>query len=135
MGTDISEKVLKKASLGIYSGRPVEMLLRDQPETLQSYFVSKGSGEYQVRPDIRQNVSFKNHNLFNPLESTEKFELILLRNVLIYFNEMDQLKTINQVTKNAASSALLVIGESESISHLKTECRYLSPLFYEVKAA
>lgn len=132
MGTDISDKVLQKAKLAKYSGRPIDLILRDRPEMLKTFFLDLGNNEYQVKDLLKKNISFENHNLFNPLNSNNKFDLVLFRNVLIYFNEIDQQRVLSQVSKVIKEDSVLIVGESESLNHLKTDFKYESPLVYSL---
>lgn len=55
------------------------------------------------------------------------FDLVLLRNVLIYFVAADQEKVLRNIGLTVKKDSLLIIGESESISHLQTPFHYIAP--------
>lgn len=111
--TDISEAILNKARAGVYSASEVKRGI-DQ-HLLQRYFRPHGEG-YQVISSIRDMVSFSSHNLVAPWPLYPKFDLIMLRNVLIYFNQSVKNRVLEKMHKqlNGANS-VLVLGASESI--------------------
>ena len=120
--TDISETILGKARAGIYSAAEVKRGLDER--YLHKYFHPHGEG-YQINPAIRSMVNFLPHNLVAAWPFYPKFDLIMLRNVLIYFNQTVKNKVLEKMHKqlNGANS-VLVLGASESI--------YLNGLFKTV---
>jgi chemotaxis protein methyltransferase CheR len=129
-GTDISASVLKKASEGLYVGRAVERFRETRAELFQKYMIGDDTNGYKVLPSIKNNIKFESHNLFRAFEHNEKFDLILLRNVLIYFNKEDQEKVLSNMYKCLAPDGFLIIGESESLYRLETDFESVSPLIY-----
>jgi chemotaxis protein methyltransferase CheR len=112
--TDISESILDKARAGIYSATEVKRGL-DQ-HYLQKYFHQQGKDGYQVNPVIRNMVNFLPHNLVGDWPFYPKFDLIMLRNVLIYFNQETKNKVLEKMHKQLHSdNGVLVLGASESI--------------------
>src|ERR1044072_1255064 len=87
VGTDISVEVLEKAKSGLYSqfevqrGLPVLMLIK--------YFAQVGEA-WQIAPEIRGMVKFMPLNLLNDFTHLGWFDLVLCRNVLIYFDQAAQ---------------------------------------------
>ncbi len=85
--SDINQDFLKRAAAGIYS----EWSFRELPEEyLHKYLKPVGKNSYELEPRIRKKVKFFSHNLLSP-EYPEiparKLDLIICRNVLIYFNK------------------------------------------------
>jgi chemotaxis protein methyltransferase CheR len=83
-----------------------------------------------VLPALRAGVSFRAHNLYQPLTDPTRFDLVLLRNVLIYFDEAGQEAVLENVRQSMADRAVLLVGESESLSRLRTGFVYQQPLIY-----
>ncbi len=108
--TDISQKHLDIGSQGIYS----ESIVADiDLHLLQKYFLSKSKG-YQVVEKIRRMVIFSKHNVLkNPPFSN--MEMVLCRNLLIYFQPSIQKKAINVLHYGLKENGILVLGTSESV--------------------
>jgi chemotaxis protein methyltransferase CheR len=116
--TDIDQEVLAKARTGYY---PQKSLSDVKMRFVEECFTPKGDG-YLVRPSVREMVRFSTDNLLNdqtiaPAESIfGSFDLILCRNVLIYFSAERIKKVIHKLYESLATGGYLVLGESEDIS-------------------
>jgi hypothetical protein len=114
MATDISETILDKARTGIYSPSEVKRGL-DQ-HYLHKYFHQQAKDGYQIHPSIRSMVNFLPHNLVGTWPFYPKFDLIMLRNVLIYFNQEAKNKVLEKMHKQLnGDQGVLILGASESI--------------------
>ncbi|WP_417334736.1 CheR family methyltransferase [Halobacteriovorax marinus] len=129
LGTDISSRVIELATSGRYSGRNIDNIKKKSIDRFNRFFNQVGD-QHIVSSILRSKVSFATHNLFNTLKSDELFDIVFLRNVLIYFSTEDQKKVIHHLIKKMAPGAILVVGESESLSNLNTELEFISPLIY-----
>jgi chemotaxis protein methyltransferase CheR len=129
LGTDISSQVLRDASAGVYQGRNLEGLRRSHPAMLERYMRMQGE-RGEMAPAARASISFRQHNLFKPLLEPARMDLVLLRNVLIYFDEAGQEAVLAQVRKAMAPGGILIIGESESLTRLNTGFEFMQPLVY-----
>ncbi|MBL7689125.1 MAG: hypothetical protein JNJ49_13910, partial [Bdellovibrionaceae bacterium] len=87
-------------------------------------------GMFQVSPEIRSRLKFQSHNLFHAWPGTDRFDLILVRNVLIYFKGPDQEKVVANAVSTLTKEGALIIGESESLTHIKTDLKAEEPLIY-----
>lgn len=132
LGTDISSHALELAILGEYSGRSIEAFKSSNRHLFEKYLEPMHE-MYRVRESLRPKIKFKNHNLFHSLLLAEPYDLIFLRNVLIYFDQTDQEKVLCNVSKVLATNGTLIIGESESLSGLTTAFEYQRPLIYRNK--
>ena len=133
MGTDISSAVIEKAINGKYAGRSVKRFKEARWSLFQKYMIGSESIGYQVLPYIKKNIHFKEHNLFNVLSENKKFDLILLRNVLIYFSKTDKEKVLEKLCEKLSPSGYLIIGESESLNALRSNFESVLPLIYKFK--
>ena len=89
LATDIDKNILAKARKGVYSAADVKTL---DKKYLDKYF-NKYDDKYIVDSKIKSKVNFKRHDLI--LDSYEKdFDLILCRNVIIYFKDEVKQKII-----------------------------------------
>ncbi len=129
LGTDIGQRVLDAGRAGRYTGRNVDGLLKAHPAMLKKYFQHDGEA-HAVVPALRTHVTFRAHNLYQPLVKAPPFDLVLLRNVLIYFDEPDQEVVLENVRRTMAPDAVLLLGESESLNRISTGFAYQQPLIY-----
>ena len=133
IGTDISKEMVSLCQRGEYSGRSIDSFQKNRPE-LFSKFMIKSSGEsYKVNAEIKSRLRFQQHNLFSPFFHPEKFHLVLVRNVLIYFNSADQERVISLIEPKMIDDGALIIGESESLTHINTNFKSIEPLVYKKK--
>ncbi len=113
LATDISNKALSAARKGIYKKAEVDTL---PEEWVSKYFVKVDEESYQVTKEIRNEVVFKYFNLMEDIAVKKPFDLILCRNVMIYFeNDVREalVKRFYNVTKDGG---YLFIGHAENIS-------------------
>lgn len=116
--TDINLKALHKAVQGVYS----EWSFRDAPEWLKSgYFTSSEKGKYTIIPEIRKMVEFKYLNLIDegdfPLNSKDKgIDIILCRNVLMYFTPEKMRKTVEKFHRSLRMGGFLIVGSCETFN-------------------
>ena len=112
--TDISELILEKAKSGVYSSMEAHRGL--DAHYLQKYFTHLEKGSFQVKPIIRQMVNFSHHNLVGNWPYYPKFDLIMLRNVLIYFRQDAKDKVLLKMHQQLnGSDSILILGAAESI--------------------
>ena len=112
--TDISESILEKAKSGVYSSMEAHRGL--DTHYLHKYFEHIEKGAYQIKPAIRQMVNFSHHNLVGDWPFYPKFDLIMLRNVLIYFKQDVKDKVLSKMQQQLnGSDSILILGAAESI--------------------
>lgn len=130
VGTDISDRVVSVAEKGLYSGRMIDMFKTSSPELFSKFMVGNDADGYQVNADIRRRIKFQRHNVFKPFQTRSKYDVSLLRNVLIYFTHEDQERAVANVERSLRPDGLLIIGESETLSPLQTNYVCVAPLIY-----
>lgn len=133
LATDISQEMVALASAGMYSGRSIESFREQKANLFQKYMKPSGD-KFHLSAAIRSRMQFRTHNLFQPLYPQEVFQLILLRNVLIYFTREDQEKVLAHLSGQLAPEARLIIGESESLAYIQCNFSFVMPLVYELQA-
>jgi chemotaxis protein methyltransferase CheR len=110
IGTDISRHVVDYAQRGRYRrlevnrGLPARMLLK--------YMVRQGD-EWEVVPRIRSMCEFRYANLCAPMPQLPEFDLVLLRNVLLYFSQQDRRALFGEVHRKMTQDGYLVLGNAE----------------------
>ncbi len=112
--TDVSESILEKARSGIYSAMEAHRGL--DTHFLEKYFNRLEKGDYQINPAIRKMVNFSHHNLVGNWPFYPKFDLIMLRNVLIYFKQDAKDKVLLKMQRQLnGGDSILILGAAESI--------------------
>lgn len=109
IASDIDENALRKAQAGIYAPKSVENI----PSEFMKYFELKG-GFYAVKDEIKQNVSFLKHDLILD-EYLSGIDLLVCRNVIIYFNEDIKEKVFYRLSKALNAGGILFLGSTEQI--------------------
>ncbi|MBV8657349.1 MAG: chemotaxis protein CheR [Burkholderiales bacterium] len=113
--SDIDERALGVASVGIYPAARVERMAQGRLKRFFLQGTGDNTGLVRLRPEIRQNMHFFPLNLQHahwPVEG--KFDVIFCRNVMIYFEREDQTKLIERLLSKLAPGGLLFLGHSEN---------------------
>ena len=129
LATDIASQVLAVGKAAHYQGKSIEGLKRSKPAWLAKYFQPNGEG-YTVAPALRSHITFREHHLHKRLDGAARFDITLLRNVLIYFDEPGQCGVLENVRRAMAPNSVLIIGESESLTRLNVGFDFEQPLIY-----
>jgi len=131
MATDISRKMLKLASEAVYPMSQVEELTM---ELKRRYFLkSKNTKDNKVRviKQIRDNIRVGHMNLMEGLYPYQtQFDVIFLRNTLIYFDQKVQFKVLIKVIDSLKTGGYLFIGHSESLINLQLPIKSIAPSVY-----
>lgn len=134
VGTDISHRALERARAGKYihfeTGRGL-------PEPLLAKYFAAAGSEWVIRPEIRSLITFREMDLRDDLRSLGSFDLILCRNVLIYFDERTKQSVFDNLGHRMEPWAYLALGCSESVMRLPeryTRETVEHATFYRVKA-
>lgn len=113
LATDISDRVLRSAIGGIFPG---ERLRNVTPERLRRYCLrgeGQAEGLIQIGERVRERVRFGQLNLCRPFEDLGLFDVVLLRNVLIYFDAPTKRAVVESVLKCLRPGGLFFIGTAE----------------------
>ena len=113
LATDISSKALTAAKKGIYKDSE---LYEVPPDWKNKYFTRYDDKHYQVVDSIRKEVVFKYLNLMEDFNHKKPFDLILCRNVMIYFDAETRAKLIDKLYEETKPGGFLLIGHAENIS-------------------
>jgi chemotaxis protein methyltransferase CheR len=132
LASDISREVLARAREGRY--KQIEVNRGLPASLLVKYFEQHGT-DWQLRPDIRNMVDFQEINLAGGWPMLPPMDLVLLRNVMIYF-EIDTKKTIlGKLARVLRSDGYLLLGGAETTLNLDDSYRRVEPLkagFYQL---
>lgn len=131
LATDISGRMLKVAKEAIYPMSQIDEIPRD---IKQLYFLkSKDMKDPKVRvvKGIRDRVRVAYMNLMDGLYPfNTKFDIVFLRNTMIYFNSEVQLDVLTKVIKNLNTGGYLFIGHSESLVNMNLPIKSIAPSVY-----
>ncbi len=113
LATDINSQVLQKARVGLYREYAVRKIA---PELLQRYFQPRSNG-YEILPQIRQRVQFRQLNLADRwhMQQIRGMDVIICANVLLYFDERSKRQVVNSLYDSLNPGGYLLLGYSESL--------------------
>ncbi|WP_077213800.1 CheR family methyltransferase [Bacillus dakarensis] len=121
LATDIDENVIARAKLGVYPERS----LNEVPSEIKTKFFTKEGGYYKISEEIKKTVTFKKHNLLaDPYGGP--FDLIVCRNVLIYFTEEAKSILYKKFSSALKEDGIFFVGSTEQI---------FNPSIYNFKTA
>jgi chemotaxis protein methyltransferase CheR len=132
VGSDISTRVLDRARTGLYplernDGIPLDYLKR---------FCLKGQGAQEgmllIGKKLREHVQFRQVNLNEALPDLGRFEVIFLRNILIYFQNDQKRKVVESVIRTLNPNGLLIVGHSENLMGISDRVKQVRPTVYRV---
>lgn len=134
IGNDISNQALQIAKKGLYNSNKLNNVSKN---IILKYFdkVLLDNKEYfKVKDSIKVNVNFIKLNLKKDLDNfSEDFDIIFLRNVLIYFNMKTQNEILKKVINHLKPEGYLFIGLSEAIYDRQLKIKRVGPSIYQKK--
>ncbi|MUK87271.1 chemotaxis protein CheR [Ornithinibacillus sp. L9] len=127
IATDIDDNVISKAKMGKYQSSA----LKDLPLELRDKYFQLVNGYYELDESIKKMVQFKKHNLLEDAYP-KNVDLIICRNVLIYFTDQAKDKIYTDFSKALQSDGVLFVGSTEQIfSPSKYGLHLLDTFFYQ----
>ena len=130
IGSDISSRVLERARFGHYSLErathiPLDYLKR---------FCLKGIGDHQgtllIERNLRNRVQFMQINLNATLPRLGLFDVVFLRNVMIYFNECTKRQVVDRILSSLKPGGYFMVGHSESLHGINDAVQQIAPSIY-----
>ena len=112
--TDIDKQVIAKAQVGLYNEKSISSV----PADLKRKYFTKVGNSYQISDEIKKCVTFKEHNLLKD-PYPHGFDLILCRNVVIYFTEEAKNMIYENFQKALKPHGVLFIGSTEQITNYR----------------
>lgn len=130
VGTDISTQVLAKAQRGHYTTDRISGI----PQPMLKKYCLKGlreqTGTMLICRELRDRVRFLQSNLLNPDQSLGKFDVIFLRNVMIYFDNPTKTKVVSNLLPFLKMDGHFIVGHSETLSGLTESLSVVQPTVY-----
>lgn len=143
IGSDISQRILERARQGIYHEAGSMGSFREMPEEFRPYFDFNASvppwGERElryarIRPSVSRYTRFEIHNLADGMPLERDFDVILCRNVLIYFGDDVKYKVLGMLWQALKPEGVLLLGPPDSMPvGLKFETCWRDGSVYYVK--
>ena len=135
LATDISDRVLRSAIEAVY---PEDRLRNLTPDRLRRHCLrGEGSAEglIQIKPLVRARVRFGQINLCQPIEDLGPFDVVFLRNVLIYFDAATKRAVVDRVVAQLRPGGLFFIGTAEGRVSSDASLQPLAPGAFRKVAA
>lgn len=134
VASDICGRALKQAGSGLYRLDRLDLL----PVDYLKRYCRRGTGDYQgmmmIDRELRARVRFEQHNLLNPWPEAGGFDVIFLRNVLIYFDQPTRQRVIDNLCKALRPGGWLITGHCESLAGIRMPLQQLAPSVYRESA-
>lgn len=132
VGTDISTRVVQAARAALYPIAAAERI----PKPFLRRFCLKGREEYEglmtVSRELRSRVQFHRQNLIEDLRPLGRFDVIMLRNVMIYFDLETKRSLVPRLQDMLTPGGHLIIGSSESLNAIPSRLRMVEPSIYRL---
>ncbi len=134
--SDIDTGVLETAEQGIYAAEAAE----EFNESLRRRYLLRGYGKYagsvMVKPKVRSLVHFERLNLMDSdYGPRAHFDAVFCRNVMIYFDEENQARVLERLTRVIRPGGLLFIGSAETLFRMREAVRPVAHSVYRVLGA
>lgn len=130
VASDLSTRVLEKARAGVYPMVDAE----DIPRPLLAKYCLKGVGEHagtlMIDPALRSHMRFQQINLNTALPELGEFEVIFLRNVMIYFDLETKRQVVRRMLPLLRPGGYFIISHSESLNGVSDELKVVTPSIY-----
>lgn len=130
-GIDLNTEVLQEAKRGVFS---IKKLRNTDDKYIQKYFKKYDKDNYQLSKKITESVKFERVNLIKD-EIKGTYDIIMCRNVMIYFDRDNQTELVNKFYNALKSDSYFIIGHSESLYFINSKFNYRkvidSPIYYK----
>jgi len=132
LATDLDSNVLEKAQKGVYTAANVNGL--DATHLKRWFLKSKDGEHYKVKDTLRERISFKRLNLLQDWPMKGPFDLILCRNVVIYFDKETKDHLFKRYANILSDHGYLFLGHSESMGKEHSNYKNLGKTMYQLRA-
>jgi chemotaxis protein methyltransferase CheR len=129
--TDISHRVLEQARAAVYSAATLEPVPAGQLRRHFQRGIGPQAGNYRLKAGLRANVAFRQlHLLGDALPFPEPFQLILCRNVMIYFDRPTQEELVSRLARQLVPGGYLLVGHAEGLTGIRHPLQIVAPAVY-----
>ena len=131
LASDLSTKALRRARDGVYRQQTVAAL----PKTVLRRHFERGAGAedglVRVSASVRRQVAFRRLNLIDLADLGHRFDVVFCRNLLIYFDQAAQQRSIAALERHLAPGGYLFISHSESLNAVKHSLEWVAAGVYQ----
>lgn len=129
-GSDISHEVLKEAATGVYAMNRIDGIPGDYLRRFCLRGIGTREGTLRIDAALRRRVRFAPANLNDSLAGVGQFDIVFLRNVLIYFDLPGKQQIVHRVLGQLKPHGWLFIGHAETLNGVSTSVRQERPTIY-----
>lgn len=112
LATDISSTALSKAMAGLYDNTSI---VRGLPQEKRDRYFTRQDDSWVVNPSVKQMVAFKRANLLEPFFGLGRFDIVFLRNVMIYFSDSFKKDLLERIARILKPGGYLFLGTGETV--------------------
>ena len=131
LASDISQRILSQARNGVYDLEDGQSIPRHLLVKYCLRGVDDNQGRMMIAPALRQRVRFAQINLNNALPDVGLFEVIFLRNVMIYFDADTKRQVVARLLKHLRPGGHFIISHSESLNGITDTLKAVKPSIYQ----
>lgn len=121
IATDINTDVIKKASMRLYNISWIEKIPLEFRNKYCLQWEGKSEGDFLITQKFKKNIKFQISNLIRINSDLGVFDIVFLRNVLIYFNTETRKKVLKYIVSNMRVGSVLIISQTESLNSLNLD--------------
>jgi chemotaxis protein methyltransferase CheR len=131
LATDISTTVLQRAEMGVYSRTVVEPVAANLKRKYLMRSREPGMERVRIVPELRRAIEFRRVNFMEEdLGVEEKFDIILCRNVIIYFDRVTQTSVLGKLCDQLRPGGYLLVGHAEALHDMALPLTPIAPATY-----
>jgi len=130
VASDLSSRVLARAETGHYAIARAKTIPRTYLQRYCLKGVGSQEGTFLIDPRLRSRVRFIQVNLVAPLPQLREFDVIFLRNVMIYFDMPTKHEVVSRMLPHLARGGHIIVGHSESLNGVSDALKSVQPSIY-----
>lgn len=133
LGTDISSRILERASLAVYAEDRVKPISFHLKKKYLLRSIDKDISQTRIVPALRKKTVFKRLNLMDEkyIGIDTDFDIVFCRNVLIYFDRETQSRVIKKLCRHLKPGGYFMLGHSESVNGMDLPLKQVRPTIYQ----
>ncbi|RYY03674.1 MAG: methyltransferase domain-containing protein [Gammaproteobacteria bacterium] len=130
--SDVNKTVIEQARRAIYPNARIQNIPRNYLHRFCRKGIGPQDGFVRVTQDLRDKVNFFTLNLNQSFPDLGKFDLVFLRNVLIYFENDTKAKVLDRIANMLNPNGVLFVGHSESLHGVTQRFAPIKPAIYRL---
>jgi chemotaxis protein methyltransferase CheR len=131
LASDISSRVLEHARQGRYSMERAEKIHKEYLTKCCLKGVGAHAGMFMIDQRLRSRIQFRSLNLNQKLPDVGSFDVVFLRNVMIYFDADTKRQIVERLAATLVPGGYLFIGHSESLHGITDVVKAVQPAIYQ----